>query len=222
MKEKEMNKIDNIIKFAKEKMDDDATGHDFLHASRVAILAKKMYLADQGNNKNSLFIIETSGYLHDTIDEKLSLNISRTLQEIDSLLDKQKVSQKNKNIIFYIIQHISYSKNIDVHYPLSIEGKYVQDADRLDALGAIGIARAFAYGGHVNQKIYDPKIKITTLTSHRQYRQHETTTYNHFFEKLLNLEESMNTLAGKREAVRRTNYIKSFLKEFEKEINIVK
>lgn len=217
-----MNEIDNIIKFVKERMADDVTGHDFLHASRVATLAKKMYLADQGNNKNSVFIIEAAGYLHDTIDEKLSTNITKSLQEINSLLDSQKVSQENKDMIFYIIQHMSYSKNIDAHYSLSIEGQYVQDADRLDALGAIGIARAFAYGGHVNQKIYDPQIKITTLTSHKQYRHHETTTYNHFFEKLLNLEGTMNTLAGKEEAIRRTNYIKSFLKEFEAEVNIIK
>lgn len=89
-------------------MYDDATGHDFLHASRVAILAKKMYVTDYGNNKTSLFIIEAAGYLHEVIDEKLSSNMTKSLQEINSLLISQKVSQENKDMIFNIIQHMSY------------------------------------------------------------------------------------------------------------------
>src|SRR5699024_11592388 len=104
--------------------------------------------------------------------------------------------------------------------PISLSGQYVQDADRLESLGAIGIARAFTYGGKHGNKIYDPKIKPEKLVSHDQYRNHEETTINHFYEKLFSLADLMNTPAAKKEAERRTAYKRNFVREFMQEWNI--
>ena len=96
----------------------------------------------------------------------------------------------------------------------------MQDADRLESLGAIGIARAFTYGGKHGNLIYDPNIKPVTLLNHDQYRNHEETTINHFYEKLFDLEKLMNTVAGKNEAHRRSEYMHDFVKEFMDEWNV--
>lgn len=122
--------------------------------------------------------------------------------------------------ILFTIQHMSFSANIEHHYQLPLSGQYVQDADRIESLGAIGIARAFTYGGKHGNKIYDPEIKPEKLISHDQYRNHVETTINHFYEKLFDLEDLMNTPAAKKEAHRRTEYMREFVQEFMDEWNV--
>src|SRR5699024_2910513 len=109
--------------------------------------------ADYGeSNTEALIIIEAAAYLHDTIDDKLVSDIIFSQMEVEQLLDELYLSPASRENILYTIQHMSYSKNLTTQYDLSVEGQYVQDADRIDALGAIGIARTFAYGGHANNE----------------------------------------------------------------------
>lgn len=206
-----------VISFVEKQLEDERTGHDAYHAHRVANLATKMYLADFPNahaNSRIVAIIRSGGYLHDTIDEKVCTHPQQVIDQIKFLLPKVGFTDLEIQDILFTIQHLSFSKNIEKHYKLPLSGQYVQDADRLESLGAIGIARAFTYGGKHGNLIYDPKIKPEKLVSHDQYRQHEETTINHFYEKLFLLEDLMNTAAGKKEAHRRTEFMQEFLSEF--------
>lgn len=215
------NDLTEIKTFAKNCLDGDITGHDYFHVRRVAQIATRLYVTDHANpNEHAIFIIQIAAYLHDTIDEKIVDNIEQQLTEIHNLATIQALSNRDQNNIFDTIQNMSFSKNIEHHQRLSIEGQYVQDADRIEALGAIGIARAFAYGGKHNNPIYDPRIPITKLTSHDQYRTKQETSINHFYEKLFTLENSMNTSSGKKLAHQRTQVMRSFVNEFLAEWNL--
>ena len=214
--------LDDIKSFSKENMAFDPTGHDFLHAQRVAKLAQKIYTEDFKKDATDigLYVVKAASYLHDTIDEKVTTDKKNRLIEIRILLSHENITTQAREDILDIIQHMSYADNIEHHYQLSNEGKCVQDADRLDALGAIGIARAFAYGGHTGQEIYDPQISVKEIKTHDDYRHHKSTTINHFYEKLLKLASSMNTRTGKQEAIRRTKYMRDFLSEFQMETGV--
>lgn len=212
--------LDKIKEFAYRCMQDDPTGHDFLHAKRVSDLGEKLFLADNLANNKSLNIIIICAYLHDTIDEKLTNNVNYRLIEIENLLNELDLSKNEKNNIIYTIKNMSYAKNIENKHQLSFEGQYVQDADRLDAIGAIGIARAFAYGGFHGRKIYDLDEQINFPTNYNDYRNNKKSTINHFYEKLLKLGDLMNTRSGKEEAIFRTKYMQEFLNEFKNEVNL--
>ena len=212
-----------VIRFTKEHLKNEKTGHDFYHGERVAHLASKMYLADHESaheDSREVAIIKTAAYLHDTIDEKVCADSEKVVKEIDELLPQVGFNDLEVWDILYTIQHMSFSANIEHHYHLPLSGQYVQDADRLESLGAIGIARAFTYGGKHGNKIYDPKIKPDKLVSHDQYRTHVETTINHFYEKLFHLINYMNTPAAKKEAERRTAYMRNFVREFMQEWNV--
>ena len=215
--------ISRVIDFTKKQLAGEATGHDFYHGQRVAHLAKKMYLADYPHaheDSRIVAIIETGAYLHDTIDEKICDNPDEVIAQIKKLLPELGFSELEIEDILFTIQHMSFSANIEKKYQLPLSGQYVQDADRLESLGAIGIARAFTYGGKHGNKIYDPEIKPVKLINHDQYRGHVETTINHFYEKLFLLKDLMNTPNGKKEAERRTAYMQDFIEEFMTEWNV--
>ena len=123
------------------------------------------------------------------------------------------VSDNLCKTIVAIIEQVSYASN-NAAAPASIEGKCVQDADRLDALGAIGIARAFAYGGSRNRQLHNPAIKPRMNMDQSEYQNHESTTVNHFYEKLFYLKDLMNTDTAKQLAEKRDAYMKAFIAEF--------
>lgn len=182
-----------------------------------------MYLSDYPDaheDSRIVAIIQTGSYLHDTIDEKICEDPSKVISEIEELLPKIGFTELEAQDILFTIQHMSFSANIEHHYKLPLSGQYVQDADRIESLGAIGIARAFTYGGKHGNKIYDPEIKPEKLVSHDQYRNHVETTINHFYEKSFDLEGLMNTPAAKKEAHRRTEYMREFVQEFMDEWNV--
>lgn len=215
--------LEIIKNFVQDQLKDERTGHDYYHGQRVARLARKMYLEDNPNaheDSRMVAIIETGSYLHDTIDEKIVDNPQEVIEKIKVVLKESGFDGLEIDDILFTIEHMSFSANIEHHYKLPISGQYVQDADRLESLGALGIARAFTYGGKHGNLIYDPKIKPAKLISHDQYREHEETTINHFYEKLFHLEGLMNTEAGKNEAHRRTNFMKDFVAEFMAEWNV--
>ena len=228
--------IDNAKKYIIKIFKDDSSGHDFMHSLRVyknALDISKIILKEQENNSNfklNLFIIELSALLHDVDDYKTkNYNKDNPFQNLDFFLKENKINNEHDiKLIKEIISEVSYKAG-ETKIPESLEGKIVQDADRLDAIGAIGIARAFAFGDSKNIKLYD-QDNIYELSkrnfepfdmsdiSFEQYKNKKTDTVTHFYEKLLKLEKMMNTEQGKTIAKKRTELMKNFLHELFGEI----
>lgn len=198
--------IEKAICFVKERFAKDASGHDAEHTFRVYRLAMKLNEKENGDPE----IVALSSLLHDVDDRKL---FDPSEEAAKRFLESLGVPEGEKQAILKNIEEVSF-KGSDSKTPDTIEGKIVQDADRLDALGAIGVARSFAYGGAHHRKLYDPKEPPILHMDDEAYKKHESTTINHFYEKLLLLEGMMNTEEGKRRAKKRSEYLKSFLEEF--------
>lgn len=192
-------KILNAAKeLAKKVHGEDPSGHDFHHIERVRHNA--LHLASKELGKNlDLFLIELASYLHDVDDPKLSTPGSQLLQ---TFLNENEVPLAYQVRVLDIIEHLSYTASKQGKKEITIEGQIVQDADRLDAIGAIGIARAFAYGGFKGRMMDD---------------EDKSATFHHFADKLLNLKDLMNTEEAKRIAKSRHQYMVDYLKQFEME-----
>lgn len=211
------NKIEAIRNYAKEKLGDDRSGHDFYHVERVAKIAAK--LAEQEGVSDTL-IIETASYLHDVIDDKIVADVDTEKESLKKFLKELDFSADNTQEVFEIIENISFSQEIEKgKADLTIAGQIVQDADRIDALGAIGILRTAYYGGHTQSPLYDPNIQPQEFKSKQDYRK-KSTVINHFYEKLFKLPATMNTQAGKLEAQRRKAFMENFLETFYAEWNL--
>ena len=157
MNEDSAEQLEKIDRFVKEKLQDDLTGHDYAHIQRVVKMTKRL-VDDRTENVNR-FVIFAAGYLHDVIDEKLVENQEKAENEVAQFLRSLKVGDFDIAHIFDIITHMSFSDNLVHKYKLSLEGQIVQDADRLDAIGAIGIARTFYYGGAHGHILYNPEVQ---------------------------------------------------------------
>ena len=212
-----MSIIKNAINYVKEFFTNEFSGHDFFHTIRVHNLAK---LIAEKENANSL-IVELAALLHDVDDVKLSPSTSYNKTNAREFLIKNNVDNETINLICNIIEEVSF-KGTDSVIPSSLESKCVQDADRLDAIGAIGIARAFAYGGNHNRVMYDPSETPNLNMNEEEYRKHVSTTVNHFYEKLFLLKDMMNTSTAKQIAEERHKYMKEYIDRFLQEWNGLK
>lgn len=206
LQEKGKEFLTNLIK-------NDVTGHDVLHAFRVLDNAMKINKKEKGNP----IIILLASLLHDADDYKLFPD-HKNYENARDFMTKQKINPQLQEKVIHVISQISY-KGKDSVEPDTLEGKIVQDADRLDALGAIGIARAFAYGGSHQRPIYIPQEKIELNLNEQEYKNQKTSTIAHFYQKLLLLKDMMNTKEGKKIAQQRHQFLVHFLKEFYLEIN---
>lgn len=202
--------ITKAEKYVKQELGKDASGHDWWHSDRVRKLAVRIAKEERAD----LFICELAALLHDVADAKLNLSEEVGLQKIDDWLMKQEVLPDVQKQVMGIIKNISFKAGRNRNRVLTLEGKVVQDADRLDAIGAIGIARTMAYAGSRGHLIHVPGTSIRTEMSVEEYRNHESTAIAHFYEKLLLLKNLMNTATGKRMAARRHAYMEDFLTEF--------
>ena len=209
--------IENGIIFIKELFKNDFSGHDFHHTLRVFKLASKIAEIENAN----VDIVKLAALLHDVDDIKLSPNTHKNKDNARKFLKESNIEENTINLIIEIISEISY-KGKDTTPSKTLEGKCVQDADRLDAIGAIGIARAFAYGGNHNRVMYDPEIKPNLNMNEEEYRKSNSTTINHFYEKLFNLTSLMNTNAAKEIAKQREKYMEDYIKQFLDEWNGIK
>jgi len=213
---------DQILANAKlkitEVLGNDTSGHDLWHIKRVAALAKTI-CAEEGGD---LFIIELAAWLHDIADHKYHGGDETVgAREARKWMESQNLSEEKISSVVTIIKEISF-KGAQVNTPMSsIEGKVVQDADRLDAIGAIGVARTFAYGGSKHHAMYEPDIKPVNHTSFDKYKRSKAPVINHFYEKLLLLKNLMNTKTGKQMADDRHRFMKDFLDQFYKEWNVI-
>ena len=200
--------IEETEKYIREFFKIEESGHDWWHIFRVRNLALEIVKSEGGD----IFMIEMAALLHDLDDWKL--NGDSNVSKAKIWLDKFGISRDQKEEIFKIIEQVSFKGANVVNRAFSVEAKIVQDADRLDAIGAIGIARTFAYGGSRDRLMYDPSCKPTMHDDFESYKNSTAPTINHFYEKLLLLKDRMNTNAGKRLAEGRHNYMKVYLEEF--------
>ena len=205
--------VQNAIKFAKEFFCAEASGHDFYHTIRVFRTATQIAELERKQGDVNTEIVKLSALLHDVDDYKISPNTHENKANAVKFLRENLVDEEEISKIVEIIGEISFV-GTDSVAPKSIEGKIVQDADRLDAIGAIGVGRAFAYGGRKGREMFNPDIEPNLNMNEEEYKNNNSSTINHFYEKLLILKDLMNTESGKKIAEHRTNYMNGFLNEF--------
>ncbi|WP_338376183.1 HD domain-containing protein [uncultured Flavobacterium sp.] len=206
-----MSIIDKTILFVKEQLQNAEGGHDWFHVERVY---KNAVLIAQNETCN-LEVVKLGALLHDIADSKFH-DGDETLgpKVARKFLESEKVNEETVIHVLNIIENISFKGgNFDKNFN-SKELDIVQDADRLDALGAIGIARTFNYGGFKNRAIYNPNIAPNLNMSKDEYKNSEAPTLNHFYEKLLLLKDKMNTISGKKIAQERHVFMEKFLSQF--------
>lgn len=200
MKEKDV--ITKIENFVYQILQKEGSGHDWWHIERVRRMAVQIADAEHANR----FFVELAALLHDLIDDKLPENMKLDIHDVEQILERMGISDEDVLEIINIIQIISFRKQTPSSQ-LSLEAKVVQDADRLDAIGAIGIARTFAYAGAKGNLIYQPND------------QKGTDAIGHFYDKLLKLKDLMNTATGKCLAEERHQYLHTYLEQFYREWN---
>ena len=208
--------IKNTIEFVKQRLQNAEGGHDWFHIERVY---KNSLLIAKDENCD-LLVVQLGALLHDIADSKFH-NGDETIgpKTARDFLKHQKVSENIIQHVIDIIENISFKGGNFSKKFTSIELEIVQDADRLDAIGAIGIARTFNYGGFKNRAIYDPNVAPNLTMTKEEYKNSESPTLNHFYEKLLLLKDKMNTQTGKKLAEKRHEFMLLFLEEFYAEWN---
>ncbi|WP_067029945.1 HD domain-containing protein [Allomuricauda sp. CP2A] len=210
--------IQNTIDFVKETLQHAEGGHDWFHIERVFNTTK---LISQHEEVNSL-VVELAALLHDIADPKFydgDENVGPNMAR--DFLKSQQVDNTTIDHVVNIIQHMSFKNSLDKSSATfsSKELQVVQDADRLDAMGAIGIARAFNYGGFKNRPLYNPNVPPNLNMTKEEYKNSQAPTINHFYEKLLLLKEKMNTATGQKLAQERHQFMLVYLDQFYKEWN---
>ncbi|MEZ4792244.1 MAG: HD domain-containing protein [Gelidibacter sp.] len=203
--------ITKTIAFVKEQLIDAEGGHDWFHIERVY----KNSLLISKNENVDVFIVQLGALLHDIADSKFHHGDEAVGPKVArEFLFSIDVDSKTIEHVINIIKNISFKGGNEAQKFRSQELDVVQDADRLDALGAIGIARAFNYGGFKNRTLFDPSIKPNLKMSKQEYRSSTAPTINHFYEKLLLLKDKMNTKTAKRIAEKRHRFMEQFLNQF--------
>ena len=198
--------------FVKVTLENAEGGHDWFHTLRVynnALLISK-------NEKVDTLVVSLSALLHDIADSKFHNGDETIAPAIArTFLLSNSVNPETINHVIKIIENMSFKNSLDSENKFSSkELEVVQDADRLDAIGAIGIARAFNYGGFKNRKLYDPKISSDLNQSKEEYKKSHAPTINHFYEKLLLLKDKMNTKTGRQLAEKRHDFMLKYLEQF--------
>ena len=203
--------LEQAADFVRRQLAGDSSGHDFWHIERV----RRTALAIAREEQADVFVVELAALLHDVHDWKFAGGDEEAGPvAVGGWLAEQGVAAPIAAQVVQIIRELSF-KGAGVATPMSTrEGECVQDADRLDAIGAVGIARAFAYGGHKGRALYDPAIPPHSHDSFAAYKQNHGPTINHFYEKLLLLKDRMNTIAGQRLAADRHLFMEQFLQQF--------
>jgi len=205
--------IEDVIK---SQFEGDATGHDWHHIQRVLNMSRHIQKTEGGD----LEIIELAALLHDISDHKFNGGkLDEGGKVAFSLLLDHGYDEERASQVKYIVDNVSY-KGANTPAEMNVlEGKIVQDADRLDAIGAIGIGRTFAYGGHKNQPMYAPELEAKLHNSFEEYANEKTCTINHFHEKLLLLSDRLNTDTAKEIGKQRHQFMDEFLDQFYAEWN---
>lgn len=203
--------VERTEEFVRETLKADSTGHDWWHINRVRNVALRLAKAEGADP----FVVELAALLHDIADWKfhggdITAGATKARQWLTSLgVDETTQARVAQIVLTVSFKGAGVKNEID-----TLEGQVVQDADRIDSLGAIGIARTFAYGGHFNRVMYDPDQKPEQHDTFEQYKSSTGTTINHFYEKLLLLKDRLNTRAAKELAEGRHAFLENFLEQF--------
>lgn len=206
-----MTIIDKTILFVKQQLETAEGGHDWFHIERVY---KNALLIAREENCD-LTVVKLSALLHDIADSKFHDGDETIGPKIARVfLESENIDEETINHVINIIENISFKGGNFENNFSSKELEIVQDADRLDAIGAIGIARTFNYGGFKNRTIYNPAIAPNLNMTKEEYKNSDAPTINHFYEKLLLLKDKMNTETGKKIALERHRYMENFLAQF--------
>lgn len=206
------NLVKKTAEYVKAKLINEPTGHDWYHVERVWRAAKALQKEEGGDRE----LVELSALLHDLGDYKqYDLNEVKGSFVLRGMMDVLGLDEELKSKILQIIEESQYNGD-ETKIPSTIEGKIIQDADWLDALGAVGIARVFATGGKLRRVIHDPDKKIRKKLTKAQYQYKKTdgTSFNYFYEKTLKLPEKMNTKTAKEIAEERVKFVKIFIDQF--------
>ncbi|WP_145329572.1 HD domain-containing protein [Paenibacillus xylanexedens] len=198
--------------FVQEEVSKHSDGHDWSHIERVTKLATRL----ARHTGADPFVCELAALLHDVPDEKLNDSLEAGMAKLHTWLDNQPLESSTRELVVSIISTISYAGGQGASVS-SLEAQVVQDADRLDALGAIGIARTFAFSGARGREMYDPALPPREQMTREEYRNGRSTTINHFYEKLFKLKDLMNTSYGKELAQQRHEYMVQFVERFRQE-----
>ena len=207
---KEENILLEVATYVEQKLSGEGSGHDWWHIVRVRNMAKNLALAEGGDS----FICQLAALVHDLVDDKLVADEKLALAEVRDLLTRLGVKSDQTDQVLAIIQAISYKGGSQNHLDLTLEGQIVQDADRLDAMGAIGVARTMAYSGYHGRVIHDPEVAVRQNMTLEEYRSHQGTAITHFYEKLLLLKDLMNTKTAQELAKRRHAFMEAYLEQF--------
>jgi uncharacterized protein len=200
-----------IEQFVRDKLRGEATGHDFHHCFRVRRTAELIARSERGCDP---VVVGCASLLHDIPDPKICSDVEQATRDIVRVMQENGIDSRRIDHVVLIIGTLSF-KGANVETPMAtLEGKVVQDADRLDAMGAIGIARCFAYGGSRRRPIYDPREPVVMHSSEEEYRAAPGSSVGHFHEKLLLLRNRMQTETGKAIARARHDYMVGFLAQF--------
>lgn len=204
--------IRNALDFVREVFQNDYSGHDYFHTLRVYKTATRIAEAEGAD----VATVSLAALLHDVDDRKLSPETCVNKDKARAFLRENGASEASIENICKIIAEVSFSEGI---VPDTLESQCVQDADRLDALGAVGIARTFAYGGSHHREMYNPDIPPKINMSKEEYANSKSTSINHFYEKLFQLRDLLNTSSAKQIAEYRENFMHNFVNEFLSEWN---
>ena len=190
-------------------------GHDWSHVKRVMDLARKILKKEEADKH----IVMLGILLHDIADPKFNNgDETKGVKIAKAFLEETQIDIETANQVMEVVRGLSYKGGFNEMKIKSRELMVAQDADMLDAMGAIGIARAFNYGGYAGRKMFDPEIKPREYNNIEEYRNSDSPTINHFYEKLLKLKDRMNTKTGKKLAKKRHEFMVQFLEEFNREI----
>jgi len=204
-----MDIVEKALSYVEQFFARDCGGHDYFHTLRVMHTATRIAQREQAD----VTVVQLAAVLHDVDDRKLSPQTCADQANARRFLQENRVEPEKIQLICRIIREVSFA-GTDSVVPETLEGKCVQDADRLDAIGAIGIARAFAYGGSHNRFMHHPDIAPKLHMTKEEYQKSNSTTVNHFYEKLLTLKDRMNTPTARELARERDQYMQDFLARF--------
>ena len=212
-----MDQLEMINRYMKDALTKDNTGHSIDHINRVLALANKILAHEK---KADAFVVRATALLHDVYDDKLydsQEDILAAKNNMISFLLSIGVHPEMIEEITYIIDNMSWSKSLEGAQELNINGQIVQDADRLEAMGAIAITRAITYGAVKNRVLYNPEIQPHLPQNKTDYRNQKSTTINHFYEKLLLIQDKLNTDTARKISESRQQFMLSFLAQFKAE-----
>jgi uncharacterized protein len=201
--------IEQTEKWVRAQLENEKTGHDWYHIRRVTKQAKEI-AAIEGADE---LIVALASLLHDLIDDKVVISEEEGLKNVTNWLISIGTSAEQREHVITIITTISF-KGGNNNPVSTLEAQVVQDADRLDAIGAIGVARTFIYAGSKGDPMHDPSLSIRKNLTMEEYRNGRSSAIGHFYEKLLKLRDLMNTNEGKRRAELRHQFLENFLQQF--------